>query len=446
MLYIVIFCLGLIGGAGCVGLLVFTKYKALEQQRSYQEDKERKLRQAEDALEARKSELEGQVKNAEDERRREHQKAQEEIESRKGEIEKKANELDAERKAFNAKVISYEALENENVMLKRDLQNIDVTMRKMQLDGEQRDRRQAELDRQVDELGRRYLKENVKSISSSLNSKNFAASKQKLEKVIERCRGIGLEISQEEEDELYADLKAEYEKVVRAELEREEQARIKAQIREEQKREKEIERQLKEVERQREAIQAALDKALAEAEDQHSAEIESLRSRLEEAEAAVERTKSQAEMTKSGHVYVLSNIGSFGDGVFKIGMTRRLDPTDRVKELGDASVPFPFDVHMMISCDDAPTLENALHRAFHTRRLNRMNPRKEFFHADIESIRELVHEHYGEVDYVADPEALEYYQSQEMSEEDAEYVESLYADSEDGDDDGEAETHGAPSR
>ena len=78
-------------------------------------------------------------------------------------------------------------------------------------------------------------------------------------------------------------------------------------------------------------------------------------------------------------MYVLSNIGSFGEGVYKIGMTRRLEPQDRVRELGDASVPFPFDVHMMISCDDAPSLENALHRESHKQRVNKVNFRKEFF-------------------------------------------------------------------
>ena len=84
--------------------------------------------------------------------------------------------------------------------------------------------------------------------------------------------------------------------------------------------------------------------------------------KLAEAQASSERAKSMAQLTKAGHVYILSNIGSFGEGIFKVGMTRRLEPQDRVKELGDASVPFPFDVHAMISCENAPGLENALHK------------------------------------------------------------------------------------
>ena len=227
---------------------------------------------------------------------------------------------------------------------------------------------------------------------------------------------------------MFANLKAEYQKAVRAAFEREEQARIKAQIREEQLRQKEIDRELKQLEREREAIKAALEKALADAKDQHSEEVERLKARLAEAEAKSQRAISQAQLTTSGHVYVISNIGSFGDGIFKVGMTRRLEPLDRVKELGDASVPFPFDVHAMISCNDAPTLENALHRKLHKTRINKTNPRKEFFKTDIETIFQVVKEHHGEVEYVVDAEARQYRQSISMSDEDEEFIESVYDD------------------
>lgn len=83
-----------------------------------------------------------------------------------------------------------------------------------------------------------------------------------------------------------------------------------------------------------------------------------------------------AQQTRTGHVYVISNIGSFGEHVFKIGMTRRLEPKDRVRELGDASVPFEFDIHAMIFSDDAPTLKRALHRHFLKQQVNKVNPRK----------------------------------------------------------------------
>jgi hypothetical protein len=270
-----------------------------------------------------------------------------------------------------------------------------------------------------------------------LNTNNFAACKQRLLDAIERCRGIGLAISAGEETGLIANLRSEYELAVRAAFEREEQARIKAQIREEAKLQKEIDKEIKQLERERAAIQAALDKALAEAKGQFSTEVESLKARLADAEARAQRAVSQAQLTKAGHVYVISNVGSFGEGVFKIGMTRRLEPSERVRELGDASVPFPFDVHMMISSNDAPALENALHRALHKQRINKANPRKEYFKADIDSICKIVKQHHGEVQYMADAEAMEYRQSLSMSDEDLEFIESVYDKVED---DGEAVT------
>ncbi|MFZ5829218.1 MAG: GIY-YIG nuclease family protein, partial [Planctomycetota bacterium] len=142
-----------------------------------------------------------------------------------------------------------------------------------------------------------------------------------------------------------------------------------------------------------------------------------------EAEERAQRAISQAQLTKAGHVYVISNIGSFGKGVYKIGMTRRHVPQERVTELGDASVPFPFDVHMMISCDDAPALENALHRELHAQRVNKVNFRKEYFRADFEAIRRVVEAQHGTVEYRAEPAAEEYWESMNMSAEDFEFVE-----------------------
>lgn len=97
-----------------------------------------------------------------------------------------------------------------------------------------------------------------------------------------------------------------------------------------------------------------------------------------------------AQQTRAGHVYVISNIGSFGEHVYKIGMTRRLEPLDRVRELGDASVPFSFDVHAMIYSDDAPSLENHLHKVFNDRQVNKINARKEFFNVRIKDIKSTI--------------------------------------------------------
>lgn len=142
-----------------------------------------------------------------------------------------------------------------------------------------------------------------------------------------------------------------------------------------------------------------LQKARTELEQSSEAEraaaelkITALEAQLAEAEAKEQRAKSMAEQTRRGHVYVISNIGSFGEDIYKIGLTRRLDPLDRVKELGDASVPFSFDVHAMVYVDDAPEMENKLHKRFTNRRVNAINHRKEFFNVDLEEIRQAVHE------------------------------------------------------
>jgi hypothetical protein len=111
---------------------------------------------------------------------------------------------------------------------------------------------------------------------------------------------------------------------------------------------------------------------------------------LADAQAKGQRALSMAQQTRSGHCYIISNVGSFGEDVLKIGLTRRLDPQDRIKELGDASVPFGFDVHALIYSDDAPKLERTLHETFNEFRLNLVNPRKEFFKVPLQAVREKI--------------------------------------------------------
>ncbi|MFL5244103.1 MAG: GIY-YIG nuclease family protein [Gemmataceae bacterium] len=348
------------------------------------------------------------------------------LEALRIQFQKEEEQFTAIKSQVEKSVISYKEMSDENAILKTDLRNLYVNFRKLQLDVESQSHSQEALDLKIKDLGSRYLKENVKWIGSSISPNNFLVCKQRLIDVINRCRSITHEVSVSDEASLLSDLKREYERVVRFAFEREEQARIKAHIREEQLREKEIERELKQLEREREAIAVALAKALEEAKGQHTEEVERLKTRLAEAEEKTKRALSNAQLTKSGHVYVISNLGSFGDGVFKIGMTRRDKPIDRVHELSSASVPFPFDVHLLISSDDAPSMENALHKKLHKMRMNRMNPRKEFFKTTIDSIRQIVKDHEGRVTYEADPEALEYRQSLEMSEDDQEYIENVY--------------------
>lgn len=207
--------------------------------------------------------------------------------------------------------------------------------------------------------------------------------------------------------------------------EKDEQKRIREQMREEQKIEEELARARAEAEREEERSQKALEKARADlaasaaTEKQHE-KLEALVSRLEnELKDALDRKAkaiARAQLTRSGHVYVLSNVGSFGEGIYKIGLTRRLDPYERVDELGDASVPFAFDVHAIIYAENAPALEHALHVEFASRRVNMVNHRKEYFRVTLEEIRVAVEKHHGLVTFVLTPEAEEWRKTRSMLE------------------------------
>ena len=199
---------------------------------------------------------------------------------------------------------------------------------------------------------------------------------------------------------------------------KEEQREIREQQREEKKAREEAMKAQKQAEKEEQIKADAIAKLEAEmaqkSEEERLAyqeQLDALKSELALAHEKMERAKSRAQETKQGHVYIISNIGSFGKDVLKIGMTRRLEPMDRVRELGDASVPFTFDVHALIASDDAPNLESTLHRVFEDKRLNRVNRRKEFFNVTIEDIEKELEK--MEIDALISrvPSADEYYQS-----------------------------------
>lgn len=202
--------------------------------------------------------------------------------------------------------------------------------------------------------------------------------------------------------------------------------------------EKERIRQIREDEREKARVEKELNERRAKiAKDQQhvATELASLADRASTAEDPAEREKlrdritelnqyavklssdlqeveSRAQQARAGYVYVISNIGSFGENVYKIGMTRRLDPQERIDELGDASVPFRFDVHAMIFTEDAVALETALHQRFADRRINMVNPRKEFFRVTLDEVRECVSQNYSRtVEFTETAAAYEYRQT-----------------------------------
>ena len=195
----------------------------------------------------------------------------------------------------------------------------------------------------------------------------------------------------------------------------EEQRRLREQMREEERARREYERAMKDAAKEEEMLRKAMEKAQKQIESateanraEYEAKLDELKQKLAEAEERGQRALSMAQQTKHGNVYVISNVGSFGENVYKVGMTRRLDPLDRVRELGDASVPFPFDVHAIIESDDAPGLENTLHKALSLMQVNKVNPRKEFFRVSIADIKNMVENMGLSTTWTMDAAAAEY--------------------------------------
>lgn len=213
-------------------------------------------------------------------------------------------------------------------------------------------------------------------------------------------------------DELHLAYELEFKK----QQEKEEQRAIRDEQREEERAQREFIKAKKEAELEEKRFQKALEKAQKELGlvsgeelEKLNTQISELQKNLQEAHEAKERAISRAQETKSGHVYIISNIGSFGENIYKIGMTRRLEPMDRVKELGDASVPFRFDLHALIFTENAPELENLLQREFDDRRINKVNYRKEYFRVTLDEIEEVIRKKYDkDVKFIKVPEAQEY--------------------------------------
>lgn len=143
--------------------------------------------------------------------------------------------------------------------------------------------------------------------------------------------------------------------------------------------------------------------------------IKSLEDQLKQIKEDIKDVENRQTNTRAGYVYIISNIGSFGENVYKIGVTRRLEPMDRIKELSSASVPFEFDVHAFIFSDDAPKLENILHNYFNKNRINKVNLRKEFFKVSLDEIKKVVSENFDKtVIYEDFPQAEEYFETLEI--------------------------------
>lgn len=244
------------------------------------------------------------------------------------------------------------------------------------------------------------------TLMRSITSKNIETIKGRIIKTFETLNklfitdGISLskeilEIKLKETDLIYG---YEYQK----EQERLQQKAIREQMIEEEKVRREIEKEKEKIEKEEKHFHNEINKLMdrlrlaADIEKQlYIDKINELNSKLNEVEESKKNVLERESNTRAGYVYIISNIGSFGENVYKIGMTRRLDPLERISELGSASVPFEFDVHAMIFSDDAPTLETTLHNTFKDKRVNMVNTRKEFFRVSLDEIIDVVKQNFN---------------------------------------------------
>lgn len=287
--------------------------------------------------------------------------------------------------------------------------------------------------------GRKLVNDMIKLVLRSFNNEadycvdnvkfdNIELGEKRIRQSFEACNKLGRVMTVRLADE-YLDLKLDelrlaHEYQVKKQEEKEEAKRIREELREQQKLEQEIRAAREKIAKERKHFTAALrdlNTRLEKANDEEErallavkiAEVEAGRAALDNEEKVIDYREQNA---KAGYVYVISNIGAFGEGVYKIGMTRRLDPMERIDELGDASVPFWFDVHALVFSGNAPALESKLHERFASGRLNKVNGRKEFFRADISEIEAVIRANYDAVvEVTREAPAEQYRESMRMA-------------------------------
>lgn len=259
------------------------------------------------------------------------------------------------------------------------------------------------MTKQASKLMLRAFNGECDSAIAKVTWNNITVMESRIQKAYEGINKLGssnkITITQEYLALKLNELRIEFELQEKIQQEKEEQRRIKEQMREEERAQAEIEKAKKQADAEEEKYQIALAKARQEAEqatgakmDSLAAKIKELEENLQQAKEMKERAISRAQLTKSGHVYIISNVGSFGEDVYKIGMTRRLEPMDRIYELSDASVPFDFDVHAIIFSENAPELERKFHIKLGEARVNLVNERKEFFNISLHEIEQIARE------------------------------------------------------
>ena len=291
--------------------------------------------------------------------------------------------------------------------------------------------------------GRKMIKDMQKLLLRAFNSEcdeiinkvkynNYDTSVKKMERSFNAIAKLGITMSISITSNYYdlkiQELQLALEYQIQKQREKEEKAELRAQQREEARLQKELKEQRKNIDKERKHYEQALsniNKQISSSSDENIEELnkkkEEIIQSLSDIDTKIKDIDYREANQKAGYVYIISNIGSFGEGIYKIGMTRRLNPQERVDELGDASVPFKFDVHAMIFSEDAPALEAKLHRAFEDRKLNLVNQRREFFKVSLDEIKEVVKNNFDKtVEFVEVPDADQYRISLKLREEQSE--------------------------
>ncbi len=287
--------------------------------------------------------------------------------------------------------------------------------------------------------GKKQINDNTKQILRCFNAecdniilsisvRNIDSLREKLTKCYDTLNKIfdvdGVSLSKSLLECKLKELTLLYNYEVKRKQELELQKAIKEQMLEEERVRRELEKRRQEIEKDQKQFSNEVSKLMKylqktnnDIEKQlYADKIKELEEKIRELESEKADVINREQNAKAGFVYIISNIGSFGEDIYKIGMTRRLEPMDRIKELSSASVPFEFDVHAMIFSEDAPALESSLHQHFDSCRVNKINPRKEFFNISIDEIQQYVTENYNDtVEFTKIPIAKEYRDTQALS-------------------------------
>ena len=277
------------------------------------------------------------------------------------------------------------------------------------------------LSRDTAKLALTAFNSQVDTIIEGATARNYEAALGKIHRIADTIERLGasssIRISPDYIEMRTRELLLAVQHLQAKQTERELERERKAELREQARAERELEAERERLEKEKQHYLNVL-KVVQDTGDQE--ETARLKEELVAIEKGINDVEERTANIRAGYVYVISNIGAFGDRMVKIGMTRRLDPMDRVRELGDASVPFSFDVHALFFSDDAVTLEADLHRRFADKRVNRINTRREFFYATPAEVRDALSEIAGNLlEFTEEPEAEQYRLSLQMAAEEA---------------------------